>query len=91
MPAFIVADQGSIASRIREVLNFGGLDCPSSHVLATEDAASRLGREPSIDLVVVALGPDLERAMGLPGFLARVCGETLAQRSTDAAASSAAR
>jgi pilus assembly protein CpaE len=79
MPAFIVADQGSIASRIREVLNFGGLDCPSAHVLATEDAASRLGREPSIDLVVVALGPDPERAMGLLPSLFRIApGKVLA-------------
>ena len=29
MPAFIVADAGSTATRIRDVLNFGGLDCPT--------------------------------------------------------------
>jgi pilus assembly protein CpaE len=79
MPAFIVADQGSIASRIREVLNFGGHDCPSSHVLMTEDAPSRLGREPSIDLVVLALSPDLERSIGLLPALFRIApGKVLA-------------
>jgi pilus assembly protein CpaE len=83
MPAFIVADQGSIASRIREVLNFGGHECPSSHVLASEEAASRLGREPSIDLVVVALTPDPERAIGLlPGLFRMAPGKVLAVGST---------
>jgi pilus assembly protein CpaE len=63
MPAFIVADQGSLASRISQVLNFGGHDCPSSHILAFDFAAGRLGRETAIDLLVVALGPDTERGL----------------------------
>jgi pilus assembly protein CpaE len=63
MPAFIVADQGSIASRIGQVLNFGGHDCPSSHILPFDFAVSRLSRETAIDLLVVALGSDIERGL----------------------------
>ncbi len=72
MPSFIVADHGSTASRIREVLNFGGHDCPSAHVLPLDGAAGRLGRESTIDLVVVALMPDLERGLGLLPAVSRV-------------------
>jgi len=79
MPAFIVADQGSIGSRIREVLSFGGHDCPSSHVLSTDAAAARLGREPSIDLVVLALSANPEPGLGLLPHLSRLApGKVLA-------------
>ncbi len=74
MPSFIVADHGSLAQRIREVLNFGGLDCPSSHVLAVDDAAGRLEREPVVDLVVLALSTDPERGLNLLPTLKRVAG-----------------
>ena len=63
MPAFIVADQSSIASRISQILNFNGHDCPSSHVLPFDFAAGRLGRETGIDLLIVALGSDIERGL----------------------------
>ena len=83
MPAFIVADPGSIGSRIREVLSFGGHDCPSSHVLAIDGAAVRLGREPSVDLVVLALPADSERGLGLlPGLFRMAPGKILAVGST---------
>ena len=72
MPSYIVADHGSTASRIREVLNFGGHDCPSSHVFPIDGAAGRLGRESMIDLVVVALSPDLERGLNLLPTVSRV-------------------
>ena len=42
MTAFIVADSSSTASRISEVLNFGGHNCPSSHVMPL-DARPRRG------------------------------------------------
>ena len=74
MPAFIVADPGSTATRIRDVLNFGGLDCPSSHVLAVDDAAGRLEREPVVDLVVLALSADPDRGLSLLPTLKRVAG-----------------
>ena len=77
MPAFIVADQGSTASRIRDVLNFGGLDCPSSHVLAVDDAAGRLEREPAVDLVVLALSADPDRGLNLLPTLRRVAGRKI--------------
>ena len=79
MPAFIVADHGSTASRISEVLKFGGHDCPSSHVLAIDSAPGRLGREAAIDLIVIALAPDLERGLGVLPAIARLApGKVLA-------------
>ena len=79
MPAFIVAEHGSTAARISEVLKFGGHDCPSSHVMSIDVAVGRLGREPAIDLVVVALSPDIERGLGLLPMVSRVApGKVLA-------------
>lgn len=79
MPSFIVADHNSTASRIREVLNFGGHDCPTSHVMPIEGAAGRIGREAAVDLVVLALPLDLERGLGLLPILSRVApGKVLA-------------
>jgi pilus assembly protein CpaE len=79
MPAFIVADHGSTASRIGEILKFGGHDCPSSNILTLDAATVRLGREPSIDLVVVALAPDLERGLGMLAMVSRLApGKVLA-------------
>lgn len=75
MPAFIVADPGSTATRIRDVLNFGGLDCPTSHVLNADDAAGRLEREPVVDLVVVTLLPDPDRGLHLLPTLRRLAGK----------------
>ncbi|WP_435011145.1 AAA family ATPase [Tundrisphaera lichenicola] len=72
MPAFIVADQGAIASRIREVLKFGGQDAPASNILSTDLAASRLARESSVDLVVVALSPEIEPGLELLPSLFRI-------------------
>ena len=79
MPSFIVADHSSTASRIREVLNFGGHDCPSSHILPVEGASGRLEREEAVDLVIVALAPDLERGLGLLPLICRMApGKVLA-------------
>lgn len=72
MPAFIVADHGSIASRISEVLKFGGHDCPSSHVLSLDSAAARLVREPAIDLIVVVLSPEFEHALAILPIISRL-------------------
>ena len=74
MPSFIVADHGSIAQRIRDVLNFGGLDCPGSHVLAIDDAAGRLEREPVVDLVVLALSAAPDQGLSLLPTLKRLAG-----------------
>ncbi len=79
MPAFIVADHPSTASRISEILKFGGHDCPSSHILGLDGASIRLGRETTIDLIVVALSPDLERGLGALPMVARLApGKVLA-------------
>jgi pilus assembly protein CpaE len=79
MAAFIVAHPGSTATRIREVLNFGGYDCPTSQILPIEEASERLAREPAIDLVVIVLTPDVERSLGLLAFVSRAApGKVLA-------------
>lgn len=79
MPSFIVADHGPTASRIVEILKFGGHDCTSSNVLTLEGAAGRLGREAEVDLVVVALAPDFERTLGMLPMVARLApGKVLA-------------
>ncbi len=71
MPAFIVTDQESIGSRIRDVLTFGGRECPAANVVAIDDAAARLGRETAIELIVLALPPDREHGLGILPALAR--------------------
>jgi len=79
MPSFIVADHNSTASRIREVLNFGGHDCPMAHIMPIDGSAGRLGRESAVDLIVVALPLDLDRGLGLLPILSRVApGKVLA-------------
>lgn len=83
MPAFIVADSESIANRIRDVLKFGGQDCPAANVVSVEDAARRLGREASIELIIVAMPADRERGLALLPQLARIApGKILAAGST---------
>ena len=72
MPAFIVADHELTGTRIRDVLTFGGRDCPSSHVIPLDAALARLGRETEIDLLVLALPSDRERGLGLLPSLARM-------------------
>ncbi len=72
MPAFIVADHGSTANRIREVLNFGGHDCPATHIMPLDGSAGRLGRETGIDLIVFALPSDLEKGLMILPSLARI-------------------
>lgn len=62
MPAFIVADHAPTASRIAELLKFGG---QQAECLTTDDAAGRLGRESSAELVIVAIGHEVERGLGV--------------------------
>ena len=79
MAAFIVSDHESTGSRIRDVLTFGGQECPSSHILPLESASGRLGRETQVDLVIVALPTDRERGLEMiPGFSRMAAGKVLA-------------
>jgi len=71
MPAFIATDHESIGSRIRDVLNFSGHDCPSSHVLPIEEMARRLGKESQVELIVFVLPADRERGLALLPNVAR--------------------
>ena len=72
MPAFIVAENPTIAARVRDVLIFGGMECPLSHVVRPGEAGGRLSREQAIDLVIVVLPPDLEGGLALLPGLARI-------------------
>lgn len=72
MPAFIISDNESTADRIRGILNFGGRECPSSHILPIDDAARRVGRESEIDLIIIVLPADRERGLELLPALVRV-------------------
>ena len=71
MPAFIVCDHDATGSRIRDVLTFGGQECPSSHLLTFDDAAGRLSKESHVDLLVVALPADRERGLAVLASVAR--------------------
>ena len=62
MPSFIIADHAPTASRIAELLKFGG---QQSESLTTDDAAGRLGRESSADLIIVAIGHEVERGLSV--------------------------
>lgn len=84
MSAFVVADSESTGSRIRDVLSFRGVECPSSHVLGSGDAATRLGRESGVDLVVLALPSDRQRGLSILPALSRIApGNVLVVGSTD--------
>ena len=84
MSAFIVAENSSIAARVRELLSFGGLDCPASAVVPVDGAAGRLGRESAIDLLVLILSAELERGLALLPTLARLApGKVLAVGPSD--------
>lgn len=83
MPAYIVCDHEPTGSRIRDVLTFGGQECPTSHVLPIDGAAPRLDRESGVDLVVIALPTDRERGLSLLPGLARVAKALLAVGPTD--------
>lgn len=62
MQAYIVSDHEPIGNRVRQVLLFGGQDCPSSHVVSLDQAGARLVQEHP-ELVVVVLPPDIERGL----------------------------
>ncbi|WP_165250971.1 AAA family ATPase [Paludisphaera soli] len=77
MPCFIVADDESIANRIRAVLGFHKRDCPKANVLPSDQASARLSREQGVQLVVAALPPDPAAALELSTRLAPHCGGAL--------------
>ena len=72
MPTFIVAENPAVAHRVREVLTFVGIDCPSSCVLPLEGAVGRLARESAIDFLVIVLTSELERGLAMLPIFARI-------------------
>ncbi len=78
MSVYIVAEDETISSRIRSVLNFHKADCPSSHVLPIDQAAPRLSGDGNIELIVVALPTDRERGLeSLPALAQAAPGRLL--------------
>ncbi len=79
MPAFIATDHEPTGTRIRDVLSFGGLECPLANIVAVDEAPRRIGRETAVDLIVVNLPADRERGLALLPTLSRMApGKVLA-------------
>ena len=70
MQALIMSDHEAIAGRVRQVLLFEGLDCPSAHLATNDSSAQRLAKELP-DLVVLVLGPHTEHGLGVLSELRR--------------------
>jgi pilus assembly protein CpaE len=64
MKACVVSDFEPTTRRVREALLRAGYDCPSGNLLSPDGAADRL-TQARPDLLVIALNPDPERALGL--------------------------
>jgi pilus assembly protein CpaE len=64
MRAFVVSNLEALTVKVREILLREGWDCPAAHVLALDLAAQHLTNDRP-DIVVVVLGPDPERALGV--------------------------
>lgn len=64
--AFIISDQESVGSRVRQVLATAGQDCPVSNMATLENAPGRVSQARP-DLVVLVLHGDRERALSLLG------------------------
>jgi pilus assembly protein CpaE len=64
MQALVVGDHEAMTAQIRQVLLREGQDCPVSHVVRLDSAAGRL-EQVKIELAVVALSPDPERALAV--------------------------
>ncbi len=60
MQAFIICDQERTRSRVQQVLLQNGVECPAANVLPLDRALERL---PQVDLIVLVLSPDPERAL----------------------------
>ena len=74
MPSFIVADDESIASRIRAVLGFHFKEGPRPEVVPLAQAPSRLAREKGVEAVIAVLPPDPLAALELLTRLAPSAG-----------------
>jgi len=74
MPSFIVADDESIASRIRSVLAFHLKDGPRPEVVPVAQAPSRLAREKGVEAVIAVLPLDPAAALELLTRLAPSAG-----------------
>lgn len=64
MRAFIVSDLETVGASVRQGLLRLGYDCPSTHVISLDMAAHYFGRI-NPDLIVAALGPDLDRGLAM--------------------------
>jgi pilus assembly protein CpaE len=68
--AFVISDQESMSTKVRQVLSNTGQDCPASNVLTLDAAMGRLSQtQTRPDLVVLLLSPDRDRALVVLGEL----------------------
>jgi pilus assembly protein CpaE len=65
MAAHIICDHDQTGSRIRDVLTFNGMECPSSNMMSVGSALQTLTRETPTDLIVLAVGQDYERILAM--------------------------
>lgn len=64
MLVYIVSDQDTISSKIRQCINREGLECPGENLVSL-DSASDLLNETKPDLVVIVLGTDPDRGLSV--------------------------
>ena len=64
MQALVAGDHDPITAQIRQIVLREGHDCPASHVVRLSLAADRLAQV-KIELAVVGLSPDPERALAV--------------------------
>ncbi|WP_165069003.1 AAA family ATPase [Paludisphaera rhizosphaerae] len=74
MPSFIVADDESLASRVRSVLAFHQKDGPRPEVVSIAQAPTRLAREKGVETVIAVLPLDPAAALELLTRLAPSAG-----------------
>lgn len=74
MANFIVADDESMAARIRSVFSFQDPNAPRPEVLPPGQAAARLAREQAVGVVVASLPADPAMALDLLGRIAPAAG-----------------
>ncbi|OJW18908.1 MAG: hypothetical protein BGO49_17825 [Planctomycetales bacterium 71-10] len=74
MANFIVADDESMAARIRSVFSFQDPNAPRPEVLPPGQAAARLAREQAVGVVVAALPADPATALDILGRIAPAAG-----------------
>jgi pilus assembly protein CpaE len=68
--AYVVSDQETLSTKVRQILSQTGQDCPASHLLTLDIAVDRIAQaQVRPDVVVLLLNPDRDRALAVLGEL----------------------